>query len=378
MNPRPSVFGRRSPPREVRVGGVRIGGGAPVAVQTMTTTPPDDPDAALAQIRAVARAGADLVRCAVPTVACLDDFRRIAAESPLPVIADVHFDWRIAVGALRAGAAKVRVNPGNMPAEGGRLEELARMAAELGRAVRIGVNSGSARAATGAGVPARKGASVAEEADADAARRMADEALEYVERFERAGLGNLVVSLKTPSARSTVLANRELAGRCDLPIHLGVTHAGLEADALLKSAVALGGLLLDGIGDTLRLSYTGDPEREVAGALDLLRAAGLRRDRAELIACPTCGRCRVRLVDWAEAVRRRLDEIPPSLTVAVMGCEVNGPGEAAAADVGLAASGSGRATLFAGGRPIGTVAPEAAVDELIRLAARMDMPDNFH
>jgi (E)-4-hydroxy-3-methylbut-2-enyl-diphosphate synthase len=333
------------------VGGVAIGGGAPVCVQSMTKTPTDDARETLRQIRELAALGCAIVRTAVPTVRELDAFGEIVRESPIPVVADIHFDWRVALGAIRAGAHKVRINPGNMTGA----DDIARLADAAGAAgipIRIGVNSGSVRHKQ-EGPDAR-----------DLGHALAEEALGYAEEFERRGFRDLVLSLKAATARETIRANRLAAAACDIPLHLGVTAAGPPAEALLKSAVGIGALLVDGIGDTVRLSFTGDPGPEVTAGIRLLRAAGLREDGPTLHSCPTCGRCSVDLTALVGEVEAALAGISAPLSVAVMGCEVNGPGEAREADVGIAAAG-GRFTLFRKGESVRTLRPDEAVAALL-------------
>lgn len=346
----------RRPTRQVLVGNVPVGGGAPVSVQTMTNAPADDVEATLAQIRDAADAGCDIIRCAVPSLRHGDAFAAVVRASPLPVVADIHFDARIAVAALRAGAAKIRINPGNM----GDWDAIATVLDEAktrGIPIRIGVNGGSIRH--------KNPNDTRPPADA-----LAEEALAYAHRFEEMGFHDIVLSCKASDVQMTIAVNRTVAARCDYPLHLGVTEAGPEEEAILKSAVGIGALLTDGIGDTIRLSFTAPPVREVVAGKRLLRAAGCLRDEPELVSCPMCGRCTVDLVSLAAAVRTRLPEIGAPLRVAVMGCEVNGPGEARDADVGIAAAG-GRVTLFAHGAPCRQVDVEEAVDALIREAKRI-------
>lgn len=312
---------RRS--RPVQVGSLQIGGDAPVSVQTMTKTDTGDAPATLEQIKQVAAAGADLVRVAVPKAAVLDSFQRICAESPLPVVADIHFDYRLAVEAARCGAAKLRINPGNL---GGpeRLAAVLAAAQEAGIPVRVGVNAGSLPR----DLLEQYGGPTAS-AMAAAARRMTAEALAL-------GFSDLVVSLKSSDVLRTVEANRLFAAESDLPLHLGITEAGLGQEAVVRSAVGLGALLAEGLGDTLRVSLTDDPAAEVRAGRQILQALNLLPGPV-LVACPTCGRCQVDLRPIAEEVRQALEGLSAPLVVAVMGCEVNGPGEARHADVGLAA-----------------------------------------
>ena len=336
--------------RPVQVAGVKIGGGAPVPVQTMTKTDTGDAEATLAQIKQVAAAGADLIRLALPSAAVLDAFQRICCKSPLPVIADIHFDYRLAIEAARRGAAKLRVNPGNL---GGR-ERLAAVlgaATEAGIPVRVGVNAGSLPQdllATHGGPTAR--------AMAEAAARMVGEAQDL-------GFHDLVVSLKASDVPRTIESNRLFAAASDLPLHLGVTEAGLGQEALVRSAVGIGTLLAEGIGDTVRVSLTDDPAQEVRAGRQILQALDMLPGPV-LIACPTCGRCKVDLRPLAEEVRLALAGVTKPVVVAVMGCEVNGPGEAKHADVGLAA-GKETAALFRSGEVLRRVPIGEAASALI-------------
>ena len=315
--------------RRVLVGNVAIGGGAPVSVQSMTKTHTEDVDATLAQIRELAEIGCEIIRCAVPHRKAVAALRRIVADSPLPVVADIHFDHHLALGAIEAGAAGVRVNPGNMHDQKG-LREVYRAAAQAGVKVRIGVNSGSIRPRKGLEVDRQEG-------DEDLVELMVSRTLDYCRAAEEEGLGSLVLSLKASDVLTTIAAYRAAAERCDYPLHLGVTAAGPPEVGIVKSAVALGILLAEGIGDTVRVSLTGPPHREVEVAWEILTALGLReRRRPEIISCPTCGRCEFDLVGLVRQVAEALRHAPPTLRVAVMGCVVNGPGEARDADIGVA------------------------------------------
>lgn len=346
----------RRPSRRVLVGPVPLGDGAPLSIQTMTKAPAGDVEAAGEQIRAAAAAGCDIVRVAVPNVESAESFGRIVEASPIPVVADIHFDWRIALSAIDAGADKIRVNPGNMPENGG-LERVVEAAGKRGIPIRVGVNSGSVK---------HKDPSDCR----PVAELMVAEALRWAEYIESLGFRDIVLSLKSGDAMETITANRLVASRCDYPLHLGVTAAGPREVALVKSALGIGALLADGIGDTIRLSFTGPPVDEVHAARELLAAAGLRDNGPVLLSCPTCGRCRVDLPELVETVRRRLAGIDVPLTVAVMGCEVNGPGEAREADVGIASAGK-RITLFVAGSPVRTLPAEEAVDALLREVERL-------
>ncbi|MCC8181277.1 MAG: flavodoxin-dependent (E)-4-hydroxy-3-methylbut-2-enyl-diphosphate synthase [Planctomycetes bacterium] len=347
---------QRKQTRQLAVGGVCIGGDAPITVQTMTRAGLDDTTAVLEEIATAHRAGADVVRVAVPSADAAAAFGIVAARSPLPLVADTHFDWRATLAALANGAAKVRINPGNMNPDG-----LARVADEAGKRgvpIRVGVNSGSIGGGAHPG-GTNNGAAV-----------MVDKALAWADRLERLGFNDIVLSFKSHSAAETVEANRMAARLSRYPLHLGVTAAGPREDALLKSAAAIGSLLLDGIGDTIRFSFTGDMLGEIAAGRALLHSLGLTATSPVLIACPACGRCRVDLPALVEQVKTRLTTVRAPLRIAVMGCEVNGPGEARDADVGIASAG-GTMHLFVKGEVKAKLPPDQAVDALIRAAEQM-------
>ncbi len=343
--------------RQVHVGSVPIGGDAPIAVQSMTKTHIRNTEATLSQIRELADLGCAIVRCAVPTVKDVAAFGAVVRESPVPLVADIHFDCRIALEAIAAGAHKIRINPGNM-SDWGALERVATSARERSIPIRLGLNSGSVK-----------------HDDADDSRPtwqlLSETALAYASRFASFGFRDIVLSVKASSAAETLAANRDLAPRCDCPLHLGVTAAGPREEALLKSAIGVGALLAEGIGDTIRLSFTGPPGEEVTAAYDLLRAADRLADRPVLVSCPTCGRCSVDLRPLVAAARQRLQTLRVPIRVAIMGCEVNGPGEASDADVGLAAAG-GRMVLFRNGKRERTVAVEEALDVLLQAVREID------
>lgn len=353
--------------RTVRVGDIAIGSGAPVSVQSMTKTHTADVDETLAQICELAELGCQITRCAVPNRAAVQSLRDIVAGSPLPVVADIHFDHRLALAALEAGAQGVRINPGNMKDREG-LREFYRAASQrAGVKVRIGVNSGSIRG--------RKGLEVCEH-EGDLAELMVSETLEYCRDAEEQGLHNIVISLKGSDVPSTIAAYRLAAGRCDYPFHLGITAAGPPAASIIKSAIGIGTLLAEGIGDTIRVSMTGSPHEEVRAGLAILEALELRQQRGvEIISCPTCARCEIDLCELVEEVERRLDGLPLKARVAVMGCVVNGPGEAAEADVAVA-GGREFGYLFLDGRKLRKVPAaelaDAVVAEVRRLQPRED------
>ncbi len=310
----------------------------------------------MAQLRAAQDAGADVMRVAIPNSAALVAFREIRKQSPLPLVADVHFDYRLAVGAAEAGADKLRVNPGNIGGRG-RLAAVAAAARERGIPIRVGVNAGSLEK------------TIADAHGGATAEALCESAVRSVAQFEDAGFSDLVVSIKASDVRRTVEANRLFAGRSDVPLHLGITEAGFGLAGVVGSAIGLGLLLHEGIGDTIRVSLTEPPEREVEVGVEVLKAVGLRGG-PRLVSCPTCGRCRVDLRPVAEAVREGLRGLEGDLTVAVMGCEVNGPGEAKEADVGIAA-GAGKALLFVRGRKLHTVPIERAAEALLAEVASL-------
>lgn len=345
------VVAPRELTRAVRVGDVVVGGGAPVSVQSMCTTDTADAEATLAQIRRLADAGCEIVRVAVPSAQALDGFGRTCADSPLPVVADIHFDHRLAIEACRRGASALRVNPGNI-GSWERVDAVIDEAGSAGVPIRIGVNAGSLDPA------------FAEREDLTQVEKLVGSAVSFVEHFRERGFSDIVLSAKAHGVTTTVEVNRALSRALpEVPLHIGVTEAGGLRQGTVKNAAAVGALLMEGIGDTIRLSLTADPVEEVNVAWDLLSAVGLRRLRPEMVSCPTCGRCQWDLMGVAAEVERRLADVRAPISVAVMGCVVNGPGEARDADIGLA-GGRGKAVLFASGEKIRTVDEADAVDEL--------------
>ncbi len=338
--------------RQVMVGDVPLGGGAPVVVQSMLNAPAKDVEANLAQIAALAEAGCEVVRMAIPHRDCLDAFAAVCAASPLPVVADIHFDAQIAIEAARRGAAKLRINPGNI----GGLEATDAVidaAREVGIPIRIGVNAGSLD-----GVLAARD-------DLTLPEKLAASASDYVRHFEERGFHGIVVSAKAHDVQATIDTYRLLAARIpSVPLHIGVTEAGTAFQGIIKSACGLGVLLEQGIGDTLRISLTDDPVTEVRACWTLLGALNLRRRSPELISCPTCGRCQVNLIGLASEVEQRLANVKSPVKVAVMGCVVNGPGEAADADIGVAC-GAGTGVVFSHGKIVRKVSESEIVDALM-------------
>ena len=335
--------------RRILVGNVPIGDGAPISVQSMTNTPTADYDATLRQVLALAEAGCDIVRVTVNDRAVLPAFARLCAASPVPIVADIHYDYRLALAAIDAGAAKIRLNPGNL-AEESQVAEVARAATARHIPIRIGVNGGSLPKDV-------EGESVAE--------RMVYSALRQADQLARYGMADVCLSVKCSDVRETYNAYKMLRERCDYPLHIGLTESGGGSMAESKSYACIGGLLLEGIGDTLRVSLSDDPVREVEAGLMLLRAIGLRKDWVNVISCPTCGRTTFDVIGVADAIRRATAHIRKPLTVAVMGCVVNGLGEGAAADIGVA-GGKAQSVIFAHGHKVCTVDNDAVLPTLLR------------
>ena len=319
----------------MQIGSLPLGGGAPVSVQSMTNTDTRDPAATLSQIRELADAGCDIVRVSVYDEDCVKAVRTLVDGSPVPLVADIHFDYRLAIGAMENGIAKLRINPGNI---GG--EDRVRMVADCARAhhvpIRIGVNAGSLEKE----ILSRDGGVTAQ--------GMVDSAMSHARLLENAGFHDIVLSLKSSDVRLTVDAYRLASRCCDYPLHVGVTEAGLPGQGNIKSAIGIGALLLDGIGDTIRVSLTGSPIPEAQAAIDILRAVGLRGG-ARFVSCPTCGRTRIDVASVAQAVSREFSKLDRNVTIAVMGCVVNGPGEARDADIALC-GGDGCGALYIHGK----------------------------
>jgi len=309
--------------RQIRVGGVLVGGGAPVSIQSMLNTRTTDVEGSLRQLRALAAAGCQIARLAVPDMDAAKGFAELCTVSPLPLVADIHFDYRLALAAAEGGAAKIRINPGNIGSPE-RVREVADACRERRIPIRIGVNGGS--------LDKR----LLEKYGHPTAEALVESAFSHLELLEACGFYDTCVSMKSSSVPTMMAAYRLFSERSDYPLHLGVTETGTEYMGTVKSAMGIGGLLCLGIGDTIRVSLTADPVREVYAAKAILKAAGLRRDGVNIIACPTCGRTRIDLIGLASRVEDALKDCKKPITVAVMGCVVNGPGEAREADVGVA------------------------------------------
>ncbi|MFJ4964726.1 flavodoxin-dependent (E)-4-hydroxy-3-methylbut-2-enyl-diphosphate synthase [Streptomyces sp. NPDC088729] len=341
--------------RQVRVGDVLVGGDAPVTVQSMTTTPTADVDATLQQIARLTAAGCDIVRVAVPSQDDADALHRIAAKSKLPVIADIHFQPKYVFQAIDAGCAAVRVNPGNIRKFDDKVREIAEAATAAGIPIRIGVNAGSLDER----VLNRHGAATPQ--------ALAESALWECALFEEHGFTDLKISVKHHDPLTTIAAYRHLAARCDYPLHLGVTEAGPPPQGTIKSATAFAILLNEGVGDTIRVSLTAPPVEEVKAGIQILQALGLRPRQLEIVSCPSCGRAQVDVYRLTAKVQAAFEGFPHPLRVAVMGCVVNGPGEAREADLGVSC-GNGKGQIFIRGRVVRTVPESQIVEALLEEA----------
>ena len=337
--------------RQILVGSVPIGGGAPVAIQSMLNTPTTDVEASLGQIRALAAAGCQIARLAVPNMESARCFADICRESPLPPVADIHFDYKLAIAAAEGGAAKIRINPGNIGGED-RVKAVVDVCKDKHIPIRIGVNGGS--------LDKR----LLEKYGHPTAEALVESAFEHLELLEKQGFYDSCVSMKSSTVPTMVAAARLFRSRCDYPLHIGVTETGPVKQGLIKSAMGIGALLLDGIGDTIRVSLTDDPVQEVYAAKDILKAAGLRKEGVNIISCPTCGRTKIDLISLVNQVDEALRDCQKPITVAVMGCIVNGPGEAREADIGIA-GGDGWGTIFEKGVEVEKLPYDALLPALL-------------
>lgn len=339
--------------KQIMVGNVPVGGGAPVSIQSMCNTFTTDVDATVQQIDRLAAAGCDIVRVAVPDMEAAKAIGKIKERISIPLVVDIHFDYKLALEAIAAGADKVRINPGNI---GGadRMKAVANACAQKGIPIRIGVNGGSLEKPLLA-----KYGKVCPEA-------LVESAFGHIALLNRYDFDDICISLKSSNVPIAMAAYQLMHEKSNYPLHLGVTEAGTTTMGTIKSAIGIGGLLAQGVGDTFRVTLTADPAEEVVVAKQILKAIGLRRDGPELIACPTCGRTRIDLIPLAQEVEKRLENCTKPITVAVMGCAVNGPGEASAADCGIA-GGDGEGLLFQKGKILKKVPQECLVDELMKL-----------
>ena len=338
--------------RQIHVGGVPIGGGAPVVIQSMLNTKTTDVQASLEQIRALAAAGCQIARLSVQNMEAARGFAEICKESPLPLVADIHFDYKLAIAAAEGGASKIRINPGNIGGED-RVKAVVDICKDKKIPIRIGVNGGSLDK------------KLLEKYGHPTAEALVESAFQHLELLEKQGFYDTCVSMKSSTVSTMVAAARLFRSKCDYPLHIGVTETGPVRQGLIKSAMGIGALLLDGIGDTIRVSLTDDPVQEVYAAKDILKAAGLRKEGVNIISCPTCGRTRIDLIGLVNQVDAALKDCPKPITVAVMGCVVNGPGEAREADIGIA-GGDGWGMIFEKGVEVEKLPYDQLLDALLR------------
>jgi len=338
--------------RQIFVGGIPIGGGAPVVIQSMLNTKTTDVEGSLSQIRALAAAGCQIARLAVPNMEAARTFADICRESPLPLVADIHFDYKLAIAAAEGGASKIRINPGNIGGED-RVKAVVDVCKDKNIPIRIGVNGGSLDK------------KLLEKYGHPTAEALVESAFEHLELLEKQGFYDTCVSMKSSTVPTMVAAARLFRSKCDYPIHIGVTETGPVKQGLMKSAMGIGALLLDGIGDTIRVSLTDDPVEEVYAAKDILKAAGLRKEGVNIISCPTCGRTRIDLIGLVNKVDEALKDCQKPITVAVMGCVVNGPGEAREADIGIA-GGDGWGMVFEKGEQVEKLPYDQLLPALLR------------
>lgn len=338
--------------KQIMVGGLPMGGGAPVSVQSMLNTPASDIPASLEQAKRLEAVGCQIIRAAVPDMQAVQLIDRLKQTVSVPIVADIHFDYRLAIESVAAGVDKVRINPGNI-GDDDRVRQVVQYCKQHEVPIRVGVNSGSLEK----NILAKYGHPTAQ--------AMVDSALYHVSLIERYDYDQVAISIKSSNVPTMIEAYRLAASQCDYPLHLGVTEAGTARMGLIKSAVGIGSLLCDGIGDTIRVSLTDDPVNEIAAAKDILRSIGLCNEGITFISCPTCGRTKIDLISLANRVEQRLSGIKAPLTVAVMGCAVNGPGEAREADIGIA-GGDGCAILFRKGEILRKIPEDQVVEELAK------------
>ena len=338
--------------RKIKLGNTTLGGDSPVLVQSMLNVPSTNIDGSVAQAKALAAAGCQVIRFAIPDEAALELIEPIKNAVDVPLVADIHFNYRLAMGAAQRGIDKIRINPGNIGSDG-RVKAVADICREKQIPIRIGVNSGSLEKH----ILAKYGAPTPE--------AMVESAMYHAALLEKFDFNDIVISIKSSNVPTMIAAYEMAAQRCDYPLHLGVTEAGTERMGIIKSAAGIGSLLCHGIGDTIRVSLTDDPVKEVFAAMDILKAIGLKNDSPYLIACPTCGRTRIDLVGLAKQVEEKLRDVHKPIKVAVMGCVVNGPGEAREADIGIA-GGDGEGLLFKKGQILRKVPEDQLLTELMK------------
>lgn len=343
--------------RQINVGGVVIGGGAPVVIQSMLNTKTTDVATSLEQIRQLQVAGCQIARLAVPNMEAARGFAEICKASPLPLVADIHFDYKLAIAAAEGGASKIRINPGNIGGED-RVQAVVDVCKEKRIPIRIGVNGGSLDK------------KLLEKYGHPTAEALVESAFQHLELLEKYGFYDSCVSMKSSTVSTMVAAARLFRSKCDYPLHIGVTETGPVRQGLIKSAMGIGALLLDGIGDTIRVSLTDDPVEEIYAAKDILKAAGLRKEGVNIISCPTCGRTRIDLIGLVNQVDAALKDCQKPITVAVMGCIVNGPGEAREADIGIA-GGDGWGTIFEKGEQVEKLPYEELLPALLKRIERL-------
>ena len=341
---------RREETKVVQIGNCKIGGGNPVAIQSMTNTKTEDVEATVAQILALEAAGCDIIRCAVPTMEAAEALTEIKKRIHIPLVADIHFDYRLAIAAIEHGADKIRINPGNI-GDVSRVREVVEKAKEYNVPIRVGANSGSLEK------------HLVEKYGGVTAEGIVESALDKVHMIEEMGYDNLVVSIKSSDVMMCVKAHELIAEQCPYPLHVGITESGTILSGNIKSSVGLGIILYEGIGDTIRVSLTGDPLEEIKSAKLILKTLGLRKGGIEVVSCPTCGRTKIDLIGLANQVENMVADIPLDIKVAVMGCVVNGPGEAKEADIGIA-GGIGEGLLIKKGEIVKKVKEEELLDTL--------------
>lgn len=341
---------KRDNTKTIRIGNVAIGGGNPIAIQSMTNTKTEDVEATVAQILALEKVGCEIIRCAVPTMEAAEALKEIKKRIHIPLVADIHFDYRLAIAAIENGADKIRINPGNI-GDISRVKAVVDKAKEYNIPIRVGVNSGSLEK------------NLVEKYGGVTAEGIVESALDKVHIIEELGYDNLVVSIKSSDVLMCVKAHELIAEKCQYPLHVGITEAGTILSGNIKSSVGLGIILHEGIGDTIRVSLTGDPLEEIKSAKLILRTLGLRKGGIEVVSCPTCGRTKIDLIGLANQVEEMVQDISLDLKVAVMGCVVNGPGEAKEADIGIA-GGIGEGLLIKKGEIVKKVKEEELLETL--------------